>query len=116
MLLITLPLNPPIVWVIEPVTPNEPVIWAEPVNGKPTPLTPDVPLVPSTPSIPLVPSTPFMPDVPSIPLVPFSPLTPLVPSTPLVPLVPVLPFCVKLNAIISLLLNAAPETYTPFNS
>ena len=35
MLSITEPLNEPDVLVILPVTPNEPVIWAEPVNGNP---------------------------------------------------------------------------------
>ena len=39
----TLPVCPALSIVIEPVTPKEPVICAEPLNGNPTPLPPPPP-------------------------------------------------------------------------
>ena len=101
-----LPLNPPTNCDIEPVTPKLPVICAEPVKGKPAPLTPevpdvplvdvnplvpDVPVNPLVPDVPLLPSAPVRPLVPDVPLVPFKPFAPLLPLVPLVPLVPEVP-------------------------
>ena len=65
MFVIALPLNEPDDTNIEPVTPNEPVICAEPVKGNPAPLTPLVPEVPSNPLVPDVPSNPLVPFVPA---------------------------------------------------
>ena len=73
----TEPLNPPSCNVIEPVTPNEPVISAEPVNGKPAPVKPEVPAVPFVPLIPDVPSAPLVPAVPVFPDFPVFPAFPV---------------------------------------